>query len=224
MNRESPPASESLRRHLQQLQSLRGPRARPPAALAAVKAWQARRLAATYADLAAQPRYAEATAFFLDDLYGPKDFSSRDEEMLRIVPAMTRLLPASALETAALAIELEALTESLDQRLASRLDAAAVDEERYASAYRESSVRAERLRQIDLVEAVGQRLDGLVRKPMVGTTLKLMRKPAQLAGLGDLQDFLERGYGAFRRMGGSGEFLATFRARETALLERLLGT
>jgi len=187
----------------------------------AVKRWQAQRLAETYADLAAQPRYAEATAFFLEDLYGAKDFSARDEEMLRIVPVMARVLPESAVETAALAIELEALTESLDQRLASRLASPTLTAEEYERAYRESSTREERMRQVELVQAVGQRLDALVRKPFVGGTLKLMRQPARLAGLADLQDFLERGFAAFRRMGGAGEFLETFRARESTLIRRI---
>src|SRR3954470_17014578 len=219
----SPTAAESLRLHLERLKALRGPLAKPPAPLAAVKRWQAARLAATYADLASQPRYADATDFFLEDLYGVKDFSSRDEEMLRIVPVMSRVLPASAVETAALAIELEALTEALDQRLASRLAAGDITPGTYAQAYRESSTREERMHQVHLIEAVGQRLDALVRKPMVGTTLRLMRKPAHLAGLGDLQDFLERGYGAFRRMGHAGEFLAALRGRETALMETMFG-
>jgi hypothetical protein len=61
-----------------------------------------------------------------------------------------------------------------------------------------------------------------VRKPFVGATLKLMHRPAHLAGLADLQDFLERGFAAFRRMGGAGEFLAALRARETALMRELL--
>lgn len=214
-------ASDALRRHLEALKSLRGPLARPPAMLGAVKRWQAQRLAETYADLASQPRYAEATAFFLDDLYGPKDFSARDEEMLRIVPVMARVLPESAVETAALAIELEALTESLDQRLARALSAPTVTTGEYDRAYRETSTREERLHQVDLVQAVGGRLDALVRKPFVGGTLKLMRRPARLAGLADLQDFLERGYAAFRRMDGANEFLEAFRARETAVIRQI---
>jgi hypothetical protein len=48
-----------------------------------------------------------------------------------------------------------------------------------------------------------------------------MRKPAQVAGLGDLQDFLEEGYGAFRTMNGCDEFLAALESRETAILNRL---
>lgn len=214
---------QALRRHLEALKSLRGPLARPPARLAEVKAWQAARLERTYADFAAQPRYARATRFFLDDLYGPKDFSARDQEMLRIVPVMARVLPASAVETAALAIELEARTESLDQRLAAALAQGILDEAAYALAYRASCTREERMHQVDLIEAVGLRLDALVAKPFVSSTLKVMRHPAHMAGLGDLQDFLEEGYAAFRAMHGSAEFLAALRERETQVFERLLG-
>ncbi len=213
--------AQALREHLQALKTLRGPERVQPPRLAEVKAWQSQRLARTYADLASQPRYRAATQFFLEDLYGPKDFSARDEELLRIVPVMTRVLPHFAVETASLAIEVEALSEALDHALAAALAPGPLDEESYAKAYRKSSTRAERLRQIDLIEAVGLRLDALVKKPLVAGTLKLMRKPAHMAGLGDLQDFLEEGFNAFRTMDGSAEFLAALRARETEILNRL---
>ncbi len=217
----SPSTAGALKGHLQQLKALRGPGCRPPPRLAELKLWQSRRLAATYADLASQPRYREATAFFLDDLYGPKDFSARDQEMLRIVPVMARVLPASAVETAALAVELESQSELLDQRLAAVLAPGPLDEAAYAAAYRASSTPKERQHQIELIEAVGLRLDALVRKPFVASTLKIMRTPAHLAGLGDLQDFLERGFRVFRRMDGPEEFLAQLRERETRILSRL---
>ena len=188
-----------------------------------MKRWQARRLARTYADLAAQRRYRDATAFFLDEVYGEKDFSARDQEMLRIVPAMSRILPASAVQTASLAVELEALTEDLDQRVARELDAGEVDEPSYAKACRAASPRRERDRQVALVRAVGERLDALVQKPLVGRTLRLMAGPARLAGLSGLQEFLERGHEAFSGMHGAAEFLATFERREGEVLDRIYG-
>lgn len=213
--------AESMHRDLQYLKELRGSKEENPERLTELKHWQSRRLAATYADIAAQPRYRAATDFFLSDLYGPKDFSARDKEMLRILPVMMRMLPASAVETAALAIELEALSEDLDHRLAKVLPAGPIDGDRYARAYRESSPRAKRERQIELIGEVGHRLDALTTKPFVFRTLKLMRRPAQLAGLADLQEFLERGFDSFREMHGADGFLALVQERETALLERL---
>jgi hypothetical protein len=124
-------------------------------------------------------------------------------------------------DTAALAIELEALSEDLDQRLAAALPPGPIDDAGYAEAYRASSTRAERERQIELTGAVGARLDALVRKPLVSRTLTLMPRPARLAGLEDLQDFLERGFNAFREMGGAQDFLDLLRDRETEYLNRL---
>lgn len=213
--------AEAIRRHLQLLKELRGPEREKPGRLAELKAWQSQRLAESYADISSQPRYRSATAFFLDDLYGPKDFSGRDQEMMRILPTMSRILPASAVETAALAIELEALSEDLDQRLAKALPAGPITDASYANAYRDSSSREERERQIALIDAVGHRLDSLVRKPLVFSTLKLMRQPARVAGLSDLQDFLERGFASFREMKGADGFLALLRSRETEILNRL---
>jgi hypothetical protein len=214
-------AGTDLKAHLEALKSLRGTSAVAPARLEELKAFQSRRLARSYADIADEPRYRMATSFFLQDLYGPKDFSRRDDAMLRILPVMVRTMPARGVEAATLAIELEALSETLDHRLARELEPGPLDDESYARAYRATSTRPERERQIELIVTVGRDLDWLVRKPLVHRTLKLMRTPAKMAGLQDLQDFLERGFEAFRAMGGAEEFLALIRERETEILNRL---
>jgi hypothetical protein len=221
-----PPSAEALRQHLESLRELRGNGAAcaPPPRLAELKAWQHARLARTYADLAALPRYAAATAFFLDDLYGPKDFSGRDAAMLKVYPVMVRTLPASAVQTAALSIEVDALSESLDRKLALALAPGPVTEATYAKAYRASSTPEERERQIALVVEVGERLDQLVTKPLVFRMLKMMRTPARMAGMTDLQEFLEHGFEAFRAMGGAEHFLATVAARERAIASRLFSS
>ncbi len=192
-----------------------------------VRAWQADRLARTYPDLLASPRFGPAAAFFLSDLYGPKDFAERDEAVARIVPTLAALLPAGALETIALAIELDALSEALDQELAQRLRAGQpkataleLSEAAYAAAYRCGS-KADRERQIALVGRIGSGLDRVARKPLIAGTLKLMAAPAYAAGLGALHEFLAGGFAAFRHMRGADEFLAIIAARETAIDGRL---
>jgi hypothetical protein len=212
-----------MRQHLEKLKRLRGPQARAdmPARVAEVKRWQTARLMKTYEDLNANPRYRAATAYFVQDLYGPKDFSARDAALLKLLPMMARILPSSVVETAALSVEVEALSEELDHRLAAALPAGEITEGPYAQAYRESATPEERMRQIQLIVDVGHRLEAIVRWPLVFRTLKLMRQPAKLAGLTDLQDFLERGFQAFAAMGGADEFLTTIAERETAILKRL---
>ena len=53
----------------------------------ALKSYQQLRFSHTYADLLASARYAPAARFFLDELYGPNDFTRRDAQFARVVPA-----------------------------------------------------------------------------------------------------------------------------------------
>ena len=187
----------------------------------ALRVWQAARLARTHADFLESPRYASTALFFLSDIYGPKDLSHYEEAVRRIFPVMTAVLPVAGLETVADAFELNALSESLDGAMVSVLGDKVFNltEADYASAYRTVDRRTDRERQIELIDHLGHSLDRLTRRPFVGTTLSIMRRPAAAAGLSDLQSFLERGYRAFSKTKGADEFLEKIRSRETALLE-----
>lgn len=193
-----------------------------------LRAWQAERLAKTYPDLLANVRHGPAATFFLSDLYGPKDFSQRDEEVTRILPTMRRMLPDAALRAFGAAIELDYLSELLDSEVAARLRKGqgagplAVTAARYAEAYRACGHEVDRKRQIELVDGIGRALDRLTRMPLVAGALELMRGPAKMAGLSEVHDFFKRGYDAFRHMRGADEFLRTIRERETRIMERLL--
>ena len=185
-----------------------------------LRAWQAERLAATYPDLLGSPRYHATAEFFLSDIYGPRDLTRHEASVRKLVPMMEKLLPAAGLDTIADAVELNALSESLDAAMTDELGAGVMqlDAARYAAAYRKVGCRPDRERQITLICDLGRSLDKLTRQPLIGTTLAMMRKPARLAGLAELQTFLERGYDAFRGMKGAGEFLDTIATRESELL------
>jgi hypothetical protein len=191
----------------------------------ALRIWQSERLARTHSDLLETPRYASTAAFFLTDIYGPKDLSRHEEDVRRILPLMSKVLPVPGLETICDAIELNALSESLDADMVAALGKKvfALDEPAYAEAYRAVGRRPERERQIALISHLGASLDKLTKKPFIGAALSMMKKPAMLAGLGDLQNFLERGYDAFRTMKGAGEFLDKITSRELALLNEWFG-
>jgi hypothetical protein len=74
------------------------------ALLPALRRWQALRLARTYADLSASERHGPATAFFLSDLYGDRDFTERDRSLERAYPLLVKVLPDAALLPVARAI------------------------------------------------------------------------------------------------------------------------
>ena len=118
-------AASELVRQLARARVLHKARAASPglaAQLDRLAAWQARRLNATYADLARQPRYTQAIEFFRSDLYGPGDYSRRDADLARVVPVMTRVLPQGLLATVARAMELSVLSIELDRRMIEELD------------------------------------------------------------------------------------------------------
>jgi len=223
-------AAQRLRDHLTDVRALRDG-ARADASLQAwrlaLRAFQARRLERTYADLLASPRYGPAATFFLSDLYGAKDVAARDEGVARILPMLVRVLPAAALDTIARAVELDALSERLDLALVDELrrhdatGAPAIGDDAYATAYRAAGSRADRERQIALTGEIGAALDRLARKPLLGTALRVMEAPARNAGLGALHDFLARGLDAFRHMRGAGEFLQIIGTRERLINERI---
>lgn len=194
----------------------------------AVKAYQHARFMWTYADMLAHPRFGAAARFFLDDLYGPGDFTTRDSQFVRIVPALVRLFPRDIVDTVLALGRLHALSERLDTamgRCAIGLDHHAdgqpITGQTYGACWRQVGGVGERDQQITLMLAVGVALEGYTRKPLLRHSLRLMRGPAQAAGLGELQTFLERGFDTFRSMKGSSEFLDTIARRERALAAQL---
>ncbi|HYL02672.1 MAG TPA: hypothetical protein VEU54_04570 [Steroidobacteraceae bacterium] len=191
--------------------------------LRALRSWQACRLARTYEELRRDERYTAAVEFFLSDLYGPHDFGRRDSELTRAVTPLKRVLPAALLAVLAQAIELDVLTLELDQGMVEHLAAGPVTEAAYATAYRALGRAAARERQIDLTASIGAELERLVRRRWIVAALRAAQLPARAAGFGVLQEFLERGFTAFRRMGSARPLLQAIRERETRLMEALLG-
>lgn len=190
----------------------------------AVKDYQHRRFARTYADLLASPRYRAAARFFLDELYGPRDFTARDQQFERVVPGLVRLFPAAIVGTVCSLAELHSLSERLDTRMAAHLPGtqfAAVD---YVSAWQATGEADARRRQIALMLEVGQSLERYTRTPLLRQSLRLMRGPARAAGLSALQSFLESGFDTFRDLGGAEDFLQMVAQRERILCEALFAS
>jgi hypothetical protein len=187
----------------------------------AIKRWQHRRFTVTHADLLASPRYGAAARFFLDDLYGPQDFTERDAQFARVVPGLARLFPHELLLTVLELAELHAISERLDTEMALALRGDRVDGDAYGDAWRRVGQPGRRERQVDLTLAVGFALDRYTRNILLRNALRMMRGPARAIGIGKLQEFLESGFDTFRALGGAGPFLDTIATRERALIASL---
>ena len=224
----SPPtsASDLIRSHLARVSQLRAQAHAKglQAAVDDIKHLQARRFRGTYADFLDHPKYAPATRFFLDELYGVHDFARRDAQFARIAGALERLFPEAVAQLATDLSETHALTEVLDHQLATQwlsVDAALSPSERYIVAWRRTEARPSRERQLAVVQHMGLELQRLTRMKTLRLGLRMMRNPARAAGLDALQHFLETGFDAFAALGDARAFLDTIRERESGWVQAL---
>lgn len=214
------PAAELIHDRLRAVEAERSSRADEDgltAKVCAIKEYQQQRFRHTYADLLRSERHGSACRFFLDELYGPDDFSQRDAQFARVVPALVKLFPKEIVDTVASLAELHALSEQLDTEMGRQLAQPGVDAASYIEAWQATGQPALRSAQIELTLDVARSLDSLTRKLLLRNGLRLMRPAARAAGLGELQRFLERGFDTFRAMNGAREFVEIVESRERAL-------
>ena len=222
-------AAETIRNCIADVTALRMHRTGDPTlaqAVLEVKELQSRRFTGTYADLMADPTVQPATHFFLDELYSPGDFTARDDQFGRIAGTLQTVFPKPVVQTAVSLAVLHAQTEELDQAMGRAwlaLTEVPSEAARYTAAWRAVGERHARHQQLDSVITIGQDLTRLTRMPGLRTMLRMMRRPAQAAGLGALQHFLESGFDTFgelaRQRGAVERFLETVHERESHLMQ-----
>ncbi len=187
-----------------------------------LQAWQCERLLVSHDDLAKQRRYQDAMAFFVDELYGPKDFSQRDADIARVIPKLAKVLPDKAMLALEDALALNALSFELDMEVTEALAGQPINKDAYAEAYRKVGRKKDRQKQLDLIYDLGLQLNDVIKIKGIGMLIKLARRPAKVAGLLTLHEFLERGYKAFKAIGDVTSFVDPVITRERELMEELL--
>ena len=210
--------------HLKTVDDERARRAELPgldSKIVALKAYQQRRFSHTYADLLKTERYSAASRFFLDELYGPTDFTRRDSQFARVVPTLVRLFPSEVIDTVAALVALHALSESLDTAMSTHFTTGPVASIDYIRAWQRTGRGGDRATQVALTLDLVERLDQLTSRIFLRNSLRLMRRPAQAAGLGELQQFLETGFETFRKMKGAHDFITIVDERESKLAAAL---
>lgn len=220
--------AERIRQHLASVESLRhaASDAGTDRAVAIIKQLQAQRFQHTYRDFLDSAEYAMAARFFLEELYGVRDFRTRDQQFSRIAGGLERLFPHAVAELAVDLTELHALTERLDHAMALAWLAqpeAVQTGDRYVRSWTSTGSVADRQRQLDVVSRMGFELETLTRKRSLRTALRLMRGPAKAAGLDALQQFLEAGFDAFASMKEPSRLMKAIHERESQWLTRLFG-
>lgn len=187
----------------------------------AVQAWQCKRLLASHQEMYQQKRFKPAVEFFVNELYGPKDFSQRDQDIARIVPKMSKFLPEKALQSLSSALHLNTLSFELDFDLAKNLSDAPINRDTYANAYIACDNLAARQQQIDYIRTLGHDLADVVRMKGISSMLFISRKPAKMAGVLALHEFLESGFKAFKNLGDVEDFILPIVNKEQLILRQL---
>jgi hypothetical protein len=212
--------ADAILGHLRAVEALRSKRQVDPAfqqRLQRVKRFQHARFERSYTDLLRDPGRRDAAGFFLNELYGPHDFTERDAQFARIVPALVRLFPAEIVGTVRLLAQLHALSERLDHAMAERLPDCAWGLTAYAAAWRDVGEIDARQQQITWMLQIGRALLRYTRNPLLRHSLRMMRTPARAAGLSTLQQFLEHGFDTFRALRDPDAFLALIASREQSI-------
>ena len=178
-----------------------------------------------YEDLLDRPGYDAAVHFVVSDLTGP-GIASRDRDLARVEPIMSRFLPTAALDALALAMKLNKRILAINLQIARELQdtlvaGEQVSEQSYCLASREVSSFAESQELIKLTRRAGERLDRFARLPMIRTLLHSMKLPARLGGVGDLHAFLEKGLDTFVGLPDIHEFLDVMEQRMTEVFYRV---
>lgn len=186
--------------------------------------WQCRRLWTTHQQLSQRPHYHDAMAFFVDELYGPKDFSQRDADLARVIPMLVKVLPDKAIAALDSALYLNALSYDLDMAMVQALEGRTLNRQHYAQAYYQVGREPDRQCQIDGIRELGERLNEVIHIRGVGMIIRFARKPAELAGLLSLHEFLEQGYLAFKGLGKIEGFITPVVETETAIMHKLLSS
>ena len=189
-----------------------------------VQQLQIARLRRTHASLLADDRFRPITEFFLCEIYAGLDLAELAREIEKALPVATRMLPDSVLRTAAIAVEANALTGELDEEVALDLHAAGISsptDSDMIAAYRRCNQDIARREQMRLLRELGLGLDRYVRSRLITATFKMAARPAKMAGLGGLYDFMGTGFAVMKPMKSVVDFLDDFLGRENRILDNL---
>jgi hypothetical protein len=192
----------------------------------ALQIFQSSRLRRDYQDLSAIPMYEPVGEFFFTELYGPRDFSQRDNDARRLQHFL-HMVPGVHLRDVEELLELISTTADLDDGLTrliiERGAPLAFDEPLYERLYREADNYDARLRQLELIDSTLAIVFRHSRSHLIGIALESSGLIARLAGFESGHTFLLKGFRALRNVTSIDHFATTIYNRELARLNRIYG-
>lgn len=193
----------------------------------ALQSFQAARIRETYSGVVALPQYARLGEFFFEQIYGPQDFGFRNHSIKSLHHKLSAFLKGEIIDGVGKVIELQDLSDELDERMAQKMLAEGIGEnfiaEQYAGIYRALDNYEQRVYQINLLVESVKAIHHVSQIRFIGWSLKVVDKAAHLAGMGKIMDFLVQGYDAFHSAKDIDFFVQTIDRCEKDLNDRLFG-
>lgn len=190
----------------------------------ALQQFQSDRLRRDHADLAAEPQYAAIGEFFFNEMYGPRDFTARDDQARRL-HQFVHIIPGLTLHDVEPALQLLELSNRLDEIVVQQLIALGApldfDESLYDHAYHLADNYADRIAQLELVRSALYNVFRTSSKPLMRLALDRTEPLAHVTGMTEIYHFLKAGYHAIQPVRDIYRFVETVYVREKDRLDRI---
>lgn len=195
--------------------------------LLAVQAWQKTRLQHTHHVLFTQPQHQLMAAYFLNRLYAGADFAILADQFDRVLlkaHKIEKIVPASAVYTGALGIELAVLAIELDEQLAKLLltqQVTHITDDIMLTAYLTTDQAERRQHQMALLNALGLKLDKYVRSRMIYAAFKMAKSTAYKHHFAPVYEFTAEGFAAMKSLDSAEHFIQVFTRAECEIIQRV---
>jgi hypothetical protein len=191
----------------------------------ALQEYQAERIRKTYSDIEKMPEYTKLAHFFFDEIYAARDFGFRNEGIKSLHHKLSGFLKGEIINAVGEVIELNELTEELDNRMVEKMIEFDIgpnlNDDEYRRIYQSLNNHDQRVYQIDLLVDAVKAVHHISQMRFIGLSLKVVNTAAHIAGFGKIMDFLYHGYEAFHSVKDIYFFATTIRDRELEINERL---
>jgi hypothetical protein len=192
-----------------------------------VQQWQKNRVRKTHQLLFAEPKHQPIVQYFLSRLYGVSDFKQLAYQLRRIANhahVVERVIPANALKTGELAVQLAHLSLKLDEEVASYLlqNYAAnhpLNDDIMRQAYLECNQYAARYEQMRLLDQLGEKLDLYLRSRLIKTAFKLSKGMAYRYKVDPIYEFINEGFTAMEPLNSAQRFIQAFTQKERQIID-----
>ena len=194
-----------------------------------VQHWQKKRIQSTHSADFSQKQNLLMAEYFLNRLYGGPDFDALASQIARLMKyahKAEKLIPENAIKTGTAGVELALLAVQLDEQVAAQLlldypPHTPITDEMMRTTYLLLDQRDARLKQLQLLDLLGQSLDKYLRSFVVYTAFKLCKSTATKYRFEIMYDFMQDGFAAMKPLKSAEKFVTDFTQIERDIVAKV---